>query len=181
MRNRTQMRRGGILCCHFLRNLAFYRSSHTTGTRLTDSQFWLSVSSNFLEIAILEWCKLFGDRGGACYYTKLVINPDKFNDELLTRIGLTANQLSEYISQIRTYRDKFIAHLDKQNIFFIPDLSAALTCTIHLYDCMLLQEAATNTFHDAPKSAREFFQKHMIEGEQIYRNEVAASQVSRAK
>jgi hypothetical protein len=71
MTRRSRVRRLFILCNHFLRNLAFYRTGWRRGgvdqeptLRRKESQFWVNVNGNFIDICALEWCKLFGDKKG---------------------------------------------------------------------------------------------------------------------
>jgi hypothetical protein len=62
------LRRVVLLCSHFMRNLAYYR----TGQRFPDgwkakplvptAPFWRTVNGNFIDVCVLEWCKLFGDK-----------------------------------------------------------------------------------------------------------------------
>jgi hypothetical protein len=60
--------RVAIVCCHFLRNLAFYRAGWQYDTYLrershrTPDQFRVNANSNSLDICVLEWCKLFGEK-----------------------------------------------------------------------------------------------------------------------
>ena len=61
---RQRLRRVGILCCHILRNLAYYLAWFGKGKPGTDSQFWVSVNGNFADVTMLEWCKALADVRG---------------------------------------------------------------------------------------------------------------------
>ena len=53
-----------FLYAHWLRNIAFYRAGWDgTGVRVS-REIWKSANSAFIDIAVLEWCKLFADHGG---------------------------------------------------------------------------------------------------------------------
>ena len=64
---RDRLRRVALLCCAFARNVAFYRTGMADEAQPLLSQyhraasFWRQVNSNFFDMAVLEWCKLFGD------------------------------------------------------------------------------------------------------------------------
>ena len=60
---RERLRQVVILCASFARNVAYFRAgqSQTGSEALARSAFWAQVSVNFLDIAVLEWCKLLGD------------------------------------------------------------------------------------------------------------------------
>ncbi len=162
------LRRVGILCCHCLRNLAFYLSWYEAGTPFKKEQFWINANGNFLDIVVLEWCKLFGDVGGKNYYSKVIIDPAQFKVDLLAKLELTETEFSDYIKQMRTYRDKFVAHLDELNMFHIPYINIAQKSTVFLYERLLAQEAGNDTFYDAPKSATNFFNKYLAQGTAVY-------------
>src|SRR6202030_518737 len=108
-----------IVCANFIRNLAFYRTGHGDGRRLLDDSakhalFWRQVNSNAIDILVLDWCKLFADKDGNSEHgwRRLVSDPASFEAALLSDLGLTADQFKDYCQEMRTLRDKFIAHLD---------------------------------------------------------------------
>lgn len=57
---------------------------------------------------------------------------------------------------MKSYRDKFLAHLDDENIMSIPHLDKAEKSIIHLYRYLLTHEEEENCFSDAP-SIEEYF------------------------
>ena len=69
----------------------------------------------------------------------------------------------------RTYRDKFIAHLDDRNTMNILRMGLARRSTKFLHQRLLDQETATDTFDDAPKSAKELYDRFVNEGLEVYK------------
>ena len=67
-----RLRRIGLLCRHFARNLAYYRAGWVGSSLVRDSDFWRTVNRNFLDVAVLEWCKLLGDEKARHYWRKTV-------------------------------------------------------------------------------------------------------------
>ena len=65
---------------------------------------------------------------------------------LLSSLQICDTDFNQYVQQMRTYRDKFIAHLDDQNSMQVPKLTIARRSTIYLYDYLLAHEAEDNTF-----------------------------------
>src|SRR5438045_8454681 len=62
---RECLRRVILLCCHFARNVASYRAGKRNGQVLPETtEFWVTVNGNFVDQAVLEWCKLVGDKKG---------------------------------------------------------------------------------------------------------------------
>lgn len=173
MSHRQRLRRVGILCCHCLRNLAFYLAWYETGKPNEHEQFWVNINGKFFDIAVLEWCKLFGDTRGKHYFGKVISDVPAFNTQLLASLDLSAEEFDEYINQVKLYRDKFVAHLDELNIMHFPTLSIARNSTAFLYEYLLAHEGEGNVFHDAPVSAETFYQKCFAESMTKYQQSVA--------
>jgi hypothetical protein len=168
MTRRNRVRRVLILCCHCLRNLAFYRAGLRNGAAWNESQFWITVNSNFLDHCILEWCKLFADSRGKHHWRKVVTEPNTFWAGLLMTLGLTDIQFETYIVEMRTYRDKFVAHLDLEEIMHIPKLRCAQLSIEYLHDYVLKHEDDGDFFPEVPVGAAQFYKQYAIEGKGAY-------------
>ncbi len=126
-----RLRRVLILCCSFAWNLAYYR----TGRRAPHLQlqkmpnpthtFWRAVSGNFIDMCVLDWCKLFADRRGKHYWGNIAADPYDFRVKLLNHLRTDEAGFQKDIDTMLRYRDKFIAHLDSDTIMNIPALDAA--------------------------------------------------------
>lgn len=130
----AQLRKVIILCCRFARNLAFYRVGqyprwHDTLLSQDHPQasFWRQANANFLDVAVLEWCKLLGDQNGKYYWKRIVSNKTEFESQLLRELQTDACGFRAEVDAMRCYRDKFVAHLDKLNVMNIPKLECAKT------------------------------------------------------
>ncbi len=64
-------------------------------------------------MCVLDWCKLFGERNGNYSWKRIVADPDAFKRDLLEHLGLDDNAFDEEIRIFREYRDKWVAHLDR--------------------------------------------------------------------
>ena len=168
MTRSQHLRRVAILCCHCLRNLAFYKAGWHNGKSKLISQFWLSANGNFLDIAVLEWCKLFADTRGKHFWRKAITDDVSFQEGLLAEIGLSETEFEDYVNQMRTYRDKFIAHLDSEEVMHIPLLQSAVNSTVYLYDYLLETEETGGCFADAQKGGSKFYGKFLEEGKAVY-------------
>ena len=168
MTRKQRLRRVGILCCHFLRNLAFYKAGWRKNKLIFNEQFWVNTNGNFLDICILEWCKLFGEKKGQHYWQKVITDQPAFLAQLLHAVGLTEVEFNIYIEEMRTYRDKFVAHLDSEEIMSIPKLKVARKSTSFLYSYLLAHEEEDNCFYDAPPKASQFYKRFRLQGRKIY-------------
>ncbi|MGH7096228.1 MAG: hypothetical protein ACREE4_01030 [Stellaceae bacterium] len=52
-------------------------------------------------------------------------DPYHFKDGLLHRLGVNAGEFADYVKEMRTYRNKFLAHLDDLPVMNIPFLDRA--------------------------------------------------------
>lgn len=168
MTRRQLLRRVGILCCHFLRNLAFYKAGWRKGELIFKDQFWVNANGNFLDICVLEWCKLFGDKRGKHYWRKVITDQVVFFDGLLQAVCLTEAEFEAYIEEMRNYRDRFIAHLDSEEVMHPPKLRVARKSIALLYDYLLTHEEEDDCFHDAPQKAFRFYKDCALQGKRVY-------------
>jgi hypothetical protein len=168
MTRRQRLRRVGILCCYFIGNLAFYRAWHIAGRPRQNEHFWVAANGAFLDIAVLEWCKLFGDPRGKHYWAKVVTNADEFRAGLLHRLAISNAAFDTYIREMRTYRDRFVAHLDDDEQMQIPRLRIARRSTTHLYDHLVAVEDNVDAFHDAPPNLVARYRRFLAEARRIY-------------
>jgi hypothetical protein len=98
-------------------------------------------------MCVIDWCKLFGDdktkpKGwGEHYWGKVVSDPARFERELLQRLNISAPDFEDYRIEMRTYRDRFVAHLDNDRIAQISDLDLAQQALEFYYDYIVTNEA----------------------------------------
>jgi hypothetical protein len=124
-------RRVVLLCCSFVRNLAFYRVGQSERGKpfLSEAHpqasFWRQANANFLDMCVLEWCKLLGDKKDKHHWSRVVSDTTRFEADLLRHIGIDAAAFEAEIKAMRLYRDKFVAHLDDLLMMDIPVLEAA--------------------------------------------------------
>lgn len=129
---KDRLRRVVLLCVAFTRNLAYYRVGQEEFRHLLNPQenaganFWRVANNNFIDMCVLEWCKLFGDKDGKHYWANVVADPAAFKTALLKHLGVDEDEFQEYVREMRHYRDKFLAHLDSENVMNIPVLEVAM-------------------------------------------------------
>lgn len=168
MNQRDRVRGVGLLCCHCVRNVAYYRAGWVDGQFISNDDFWRNANSNFLDIAVLEWCKLFADRNGKHHWKKVVPAPDNFLSALLQEIGITEGVYNAHCEETKTYRDKFVSHLDAERMMHIPRLDVVIDSTMFLYD--LVKNEYQEYLPDAPQNLRAFYQERLEHGRLHYLN-----------
>ena len=164
---RFRLRRVVLLCVHFSRNLAYYRAGHGRLTQKSP-QFWITLDGNFLDIAVLEWCKLIGDRKGKHYWAKTVTDPSRFEAELQSHLGIDGDELAGYVDEMCTYRDKFIAHLDDLRVMDIPHLDRARAAVNFYHDHVVKYEAAVGDLAGLPIDLVDYYRHCFEEAKATY-------------
>lgn len=158
MATRKRLRWTAILCCHAIANMASYRGGLRGKNVAKAGDFWKRANGNFMDIATLEWCKLFADRRGFHGWRKVVSDPAAFETALLGHLGITAADFETYIDGVRTYRDKFVAHLDDNPKAKYPTLDVAIESTKFLYRYLLAHEDGGNYFENLPRNLQSGYQ-----------------------
>lgn len=154
---------------HFIRNAAYYRAFNAAPAIRRREQFWRTLNGNFIDICMLEWCKLFGDLRAQHHWSKSITDSNAFLAGLYEHMSLSEASFEAYRLQVREYRDKFVAHLDELNQTRIPDIQPALDSVRYLYQHLLENEDDISAFHDAPRSANARYQEHLNEGRIAHR------------
>jgi len=102
------------------------------------------------------------------YWKKVISEPEDFFRRLLQEVNITETDFNAYIKEMRTYRDKFVAHLDSEETMHIPKLDVARKSTTYLYNYLRAHEDEGNYFADAPKKASAFYRRFLKEGKSVY-------------
>lgn len=159
MTRRERLRRVFILCANFARNLGYMRGANKNRNVLAPplahplSDFCITAYNNFLDICVLAWCKLFGDKKGEHYWGAIVTDTINFEKELLQHLGVDTAAFEAYRLEVRAYRDKFVAHLDSELRADIPSLDLAWRAVEFYYDFLCIHEAAPGDLAYLPANA----------------------------
>jgi hypothetical protein len=152
---RELIRRVVLICSSFMRNVAFYRAGHLeefkpllSERNPKDANFWRQVNGNFIDIAVLDWCKLFGNKKSTPrhnlakhHWRRVVSAPGVFEAELLAHLQMDEARLEALIAKMRSYRDQFIAHLDNKRVMHIPELDPAYAAVVFYHWYIVEREA----------------------------------------
>lgn len=130
--------------------------------------FWCLIHGNQLDVAVLEWCKLFGSDGEATHWKKIVpsASHDRFRDNLFAAVGITAKEWVAYWSEMKEYRDSLVAHhieLNKDSNY--PVLDLALKSSFFYYDYLIkeLRSLGETKYPDDLQTYCEAFGKQVRE------------------
>jgi hypothetical protein len=167
---RDQYRRATLLCCHFVRNLAYQHAGTQSMIELKEwGDFWTTVNNNFLNSCVLEWCKLFVDtkngKTGEHRWDNVVADKVRFEAELYQHINQT--QFQRLINEMRTARNKFIAHLDDQNVEYTPHMDIA-KAAVQFYLSYIVNEANPGDLVGLPIDLNDYYSSCYQEAQKIY-------------
>ena len=87
----------------------------------TIRKFWIIISNNAIQIAAINWCKIFGKKHNNRMHYSLFVNADRFHAKLQDV------SLADYTERMLNFRDKFVAHEDEEKTRKpIPDFNIAI-------------------------------------------------------
>ena len=175
MTRRERLRRIAILCHNCARNVAYYRAGRHEGRTVFDEarNIFATINSNFLDIAVMEWCKLF-DHGEEHGWGKVISDGDAFKTGLLTDLGIDEAEWNAYFKKMRTYRDKFLAHLDREKVMYPPQMDIARASVIYYYNYLLQYENDGATFEGAPSDLEAYYEICDDEGRAYYGSNIVS-------
>jgi hypothetical protein len=164
MSNTKKAERAKILCEHVIRNAAFHRAMSSAGIK-TPSEFWKTAQNNFLDVSILEWSKLFCDVKGKYYWKRLSADARKIELGLIDVLKISKEDFDSFCTIVKRYRDRFLAHLDTDDVMEIPFLDIIIDSTIYLHTFIKTHYSSLLPFGSRLlKSAETFYQTQLQEG-----------------
>ena len=162
-----RLRRVVLLCCHFARNLAYYKSGWEGKRLKVPNEFWVTVNGNFVDICVLEWCKLFGDDSDKHHWKQIVGDKDRFISEMLDKLKVSQYELEECWKSFRKYRDKFFAHLDSLEKMDIPYLHIAWDA-VRFYHSHIVQLCSSEDLKGLPLDVSAYYDNCLADAGRIY-------------
>ncbi len=121
--------------------MAYYRAGwendvkHLLEAHPDSGNFWITVNGNSLDMCVLEWCKLFGGKKRSNNSLQQILkDPEAFKADVLQHLALDEAVFEEEVQIFRTYRDRWIAHLDRDRKGFYPRLENAKKAVWFYYE-----------------------------------------------
>jgi hypothetical protein len=102
--------------------------------------FWRVIYGNLLDMAILEWCKLFGSddhEHQPVHWRNIAHDPETFKMDLFERLGIYESKWHSYWKDMKLYRDLSVAHHDERRKELnknYPTLGLALESAYYYYE-----------------------------------------------
>jgi hypothetical protein len=139
--------------------------------------FWRLFHGNQLDIAVLEWCKVFGSDAEPTHWKKVVptTGQDAFRASMLAELGINAGAWTAYWEEMKAYRDSLIAHhFEVPRLDQYPDLGLALKSAYFYYRRLIgeLRDLGENKY---PDDLAEYSKRFEAQAIDIARRAVAAT------
>ncbi len=159
MSNLTSIKK---ICCHFTRNIAFHQAGIRKSNNAFKIYFWIIANGNFAEIAILEFCKLFGSKNDKMMWANIVTNKEDFKKNIEVETELKFSEFEEYVKEVKKYRDKYLSHFDEE--VKLPSLEIAKKCVFLYYNYVISLEGEGGF----PSNLKDFYINCVKEAEENY-------------
>jgi hypothetical protein len=154
---------------YIARNIAFYRAlAKYKGTFAQN--FWIYAFNNYFDMAVLEWCKVFGSRGEPTHWSAVVQDADSFRAALLAELKLSRDEWRGYWEQMKNYRDLAVVHhMQDPRVTSYPTLDIALQATSFYYKFLVcaLRDLPEEPMYFLPKNLESYYQRLLQHAEQV--------------
>lgn len=148
---------------YVIRNAANYRSLVKYKDDF-DQSYWFQIFNNFFDVAILEWCKVFGTDSEPTHWKTIVNDHASFRKGLLNCIGLDESRWSKFWQEVKDYRNNNIAHFKKTPGLQYPSLDVIINSTFYYYN-WLLKEMDKRGIIQEPEDLEDYYHGCLIQAE----------------
>lgn len=121
------------------------------------------MQGNCLDVSVLEWCKLFGEKNGKHSWHKIVDDPDAFKTSLLEELNIDSDTWESKVIELRAYRDAFVAHLDSEETMKIPVMDLPYDMVKFYFEYIHGYDPDDNIFRGIPKDLNDYYLVHCDE------------------
>lgn len=139
------MARKDDLIAHVFRLVGMVRSAHLKrALAAIDPEpklnFWRLIYGNLLDVAVLEWCKVFGTHAEPTHWKNVISDHDAFRKALLAALQIDEATWVAYWEEMKNYRDNLVAHhIQNGKVTHYPKLDLALE-SAYFYYAHLIKE-----------------------------------------
>ena len=148
---------------YVVRNVASFRSLEAVLAEEPNPAYWIYVLNNFYDLALLEWCKLFGSYGEPTHWTSLVpkSDHDSFRKDLWNQLGITEPDWRVYWEHVTDYRNHRLAHHQRNTkITNYPALENILKSAFY-YHSWLLRGLEDMGIIEEPNSLSDYYASYL--------------------
>lgn len=101
------------LHANFIRNYAIRRAIEDNSATLVEKNLWRILSNSCLDIAVINWCNLFGAYSESTHWQSCKLRGIiDFENQILNACGISKDDYKSLHHSIKNYRDRAVAHID---------------------------------------------------------------------
>ncbi|MFL0805563.1 MAG: hypothetical protein K6L81_17750 [Agarilytica sp.] len=132
MNREVLLNKAASTCVDFTRQVLFYQQFTARKDNFNEI-ILIYIHNNFIDMAALQWGHLFGNHNDILHYRNVVLDPGALKSAMLENFGMSAEEWKSYWEEMRTYRDKAVAHLEPSPKLVLPNFNFAYSCVSHYY------------------------------------------------
>ncbi len=161
-----RLRRVALKCGDFARQISYHRAfGQYQGTLKLN--FWIATFNNAIDLAVLDWIHLFGYHNDELHWKCVISDIEPFRDGLLNYIGLSEKEFNAYWNEIKTYRDKDIAHIQIRPVINVPDMTIALKACDFYYRSVLKELFRFRDYSNWPADLIDYHHRSLKQAKKI--------------
>jgi hypothetical protein len=134
---RLRIRRTFQLANHCISNIAAYKANWRKNAMneselVVERDFWKRANGNFLDIAVLEWCKVFSEKNGEHHWSRIFKHKQEWMREFCQYMNMSQKEFHAELQRVVKYRNKYVAHLQPIPMKY-PSMDFLLKSVSYLY------------------------------------------------
>jgi hypothetical protein len=161
-----RLRRVALKCGDFARQLSYHRAINKYRDDLK-LNFWIATYNNAIDLAVLDWFHLFGYHNDDLHWKNIVTNIPCFRNELHKFLKVNEKEFKAYWEEIKTYRDKDVAHIEIRPVSNVPEMTMALKAVSFYYQTVLKELSAFRNYGNWPADLMGFHRRSLKQAEHI--------------
>ena len=146
-----------IKCADFVRQLSLHRAFDGFQGKFRQN-FWILINNNSINMAVLDWCHLFGSHSDELHWKKVVSNISEFRKNLYKHLETNETTWIVYRDNLKGYRDKNVAHIEILPLTNIPDMTFALNSVYFYYGSVIKELKKKNVYSKYPDNLTRYYE-----------------------
>lgn len=161
-----KLRKVALKCGDFARQLSYHRAINKYKDDLK-LNFWIATYNNAIDLAVLDWFHLFGYHNDDLHWKNIVTDIPRFRDELYKFLKVREDEFKAYWEEIKTYRDKDVAHIEIRPVSNVPEMTMALKAVSFYYQTVLKELSTIRNYDNWPADLMHFHCRSLEQAEKI--------------
>jgi len=129
----TILKKACLKSVDLCRQIAYHRAMRPYVGDLRRN-YWIYTFNNFIDMAVLDWCHLFGNWDDDLHWRNVIGKDVGFKERVLADLDLNDGQWADYWECIKDYRNKDVAHIDIVSpATDVPDMELAIRSAATYY------------------------------------------------